>query len=280
VKYAQADDGVVVPYDVFGRRNAPAVLMIQGLGTDSRGWAVQRLTFGRRYRCVAVDNRGSGESSDAPRPLSLLTMAEDAVCVLDAEGIERAHIVGASMGGVIAQILAVAHPERVDGLVLACTSCRHHEWRRELFTEWRSLVLERGMSALATDGLRWLIGPRLHQRFGRWLDLLARILMQASPEGFAAQIDALLNASDDLRFELAAIHTPTLVVTGSQDALTPIGDAEELLELIDGAQFAELRGAAHGMMVEQPSAFNATVLGFLEEVEARRPTGDVARRAS
>ena len=62
--------------------------------------------------------------------------------------------------------------------------------------------------------------------------------------------------------------------------LTPIGDAEELLELIDGAQFAELRGAAHGMMVEQPSAFNATVLGFLEEVEARRPTGDVARRAS
>ena len=110
--------------------------MLQGLGTDSRGWALQRFAFGRRHRCFAVDNRGVGGSSGAPHPFSLEQMADDAVAVLDAEGVESAHVMGASMGGVIAQILAVRHPERVRSLVLACTSCRHHEWRRELFAEW------------------------------------------------------------------------------------------------------------------------------------------------
>ena len=102
----------------------------------------------------------------APRPFSLEQMADDAVAVLDAEGVDRAHVMGASMGGVIAQMLAVRHPDRVRSLVLACTSCRHHEWRRELFAEWADAVTERGMGALGGDGLVWLVGPRLQRRFG------------------------------------------------------------------------------------------------------------------
>jgi 3-oxoadipate enol-lactonase len=277
MKRAVAVDGALVAYDAFGKRDGPAVLMIQGLGTDSRGWALQRLAFGRRYRCLAVDNRGVGGSAAAPRPFSLEQMARDAVAVLDAEGIDRAHVMGASMGGVIAQILAVRKAERVEGLVLACTACRHHPWRRELLHEWSVAVQERGMSAMTTDGLRWLIGPRLHRRLGIWLNLLARLVLQGDPANFAAQVDAILSTSDELRVELASLRVPTLVITGSQDMLTPIGDAEELAEMIPGAELFELRGAGHGLMVEQPGAYDRAVLSFLSSVD-RRP--EVRARAS
>ena len=205
MRRARASDGFEVAYDVFGRSSGTPVVMLQGLGTDSRGWALQRFAFGRRHRCYAIDNRGVGGSAGAPRPFSLEQMADDAVAVLDAEGVDRAHVMGASMGGVIAQMLAVRHPDRVRSLVLACTSCRHHEWRRELFAEWADAVTERGMGALGGDGLVWLVGPRLQRRFGLWINLLARILLQGTPENFVAQVRAILDASDELRFELAAI---------------------------------------------------------------------------
>ncbi len=261
------DDGVEVAYDRWGRRDGPAVLLIQGLGMDSRGWALQRMALGRRYRCFAPDNRGVGQTGAVPGPYSLDRMARDAVAVLDAEGVSRAHIIGASMGGVIAQIIGVLHPERTRSLVLACTSCRHHQWRRELLQEWADAVLERGSTAaLGDDGLRWLVGPRLRKRFGMWLNILARILLHADPKGFARQVQAILDAPDALRFELRHVRVPALVITGSQDALTPIGDAEELAEMIPFAQLVELRGAAHGVMVEAPNAFNDAVLDFLDRV--------------
>ncbi len=260
-----AEDGVTIAYDVFGRRDGDPMLLIQGLGADSRGWALQRMTFGRRYRCFAPDNRGVGRSGKPPGPYDLSQMARDALAVLDAEDVDRAHVVGASMGGVIAQIIAVLHPERVRSLVLACTACQHHPWRRELLQEWADEVEAGGMTALGGDGLRWMIGPRLRKRFGTWLNLLARMLLQQSPEPFAAQVHAILDASDDLRFELQHVRVPTLVITGSQDALTPIGDAEELAELIPHARLVELRGAAHGLMVEAPNAFNSAVLDFLDD---------------
>lgn len=261
------DDGVEIHYDVWGRRDGRAVLMIQGLGTDSRGWALQRMALGRRYRCYALDNRGVGRSARPPGPYSLERMALDALSVLDNEQVTRAHVIGASMGGVIAQFLAVLHPERVRSLVLACTACQHHEWRRELLAEWAEAVQEHGMSALADDGLQWLVGPRLRRRFGVWLNLLARILLQQPPEQFVAQVHAILDASDELRFELQHVTAPTLVITGSQDSLTPVGDAEELAELIPHARLEVLSGAAHGLMVEAPNAFNDAVLRFLAEVD-------------
>ena len=171
------------------------------------------------------------------------------------------------MGGVIAQIIGVLHPERTRSLVLACTACRHHEWRRELLQEWADAVDEGGMAALGDEALEWLVGPRLRKRFGIWLNLLARILLQSPPEPFIAQVGAILDASDELRLELATIRVPTLVVTGSQDSLTPVGDAEELAELIPHARLEVISGAAHGLMVEAPNGFNDTVLRFLAEVD-------------
>jgi 3-oxoadipate enol-lactonase len=261
-------DGVEIAYSAWGRREGSPVLLIQGLGVDHRGWGLQRGAFGRRHRCIALDNRGTGHSDTPAGPYDLGRMAEDAIAVLDAEGIERAHIVGASMGGVIAQIIGVLHPERVRSLTLACTACHHHDWRRELLAEWANVVKERGMSGLLDDAMRWMIGPRLHRRFGVFVNVLARVLVQTKPHAFVAQVDAILDASDRLRFALSHITAPTLVITGSQDTLTPLGDAEELAELIGTSRLYVLRGAAHGLMAEAPNAFNDVVLKFLAEVDA------------
>jgi 3-oxoadipate enol-lactonase len=268
VKTATAADGTAIAYNISGRRDGAPLLMLQGLGVDHRGWALQRFAFGRHYRCFAVDNRGVGGTAGAPRPYSLEQMAADAIAVLDAEGIGAAHVLGASMGGVLAQILAVRYPERVRSLVLCCTACRHHDWRRELFEQWEADVQVRGMGAIGgEEGLRWLIGPRLHRRFGVWLNLIARLLLQANPENFAAQVQAILDVSDDLRFELPGVTAPTLVLTGSQDLLTPLGDAEELAELIPDARLRELRGSGHALMVEAPNAFNQEVERYLGEID-------------
>src|SRR4051794_36026296 len=263
-----ADDGTRIAYSCWGRRDGSPVVLIQGLGVDGRGWALQRGAFGRKHRCLAVDNRGTGHSDAPPGPYDLAQMAEDVIAVMDDAGFERAHFVGASMGGVITQIIGVMHPERVRSLTLACTACQHHEWRRELLAEWGNEVGARGMPALMEDGMRWLIGPRLQRRFGVFVNVLARVLIQTKPHAFVAQVDAILDASDELRYELPKVAAPTLVVTGSQDTLTPLGDAEELAELIPNSQLYVLRAAAHGLMAEAPMAFNDAVLQFLAEIDA------------
>jgi 3-oxoadipate enol-lactonase len=266
---AIAADGTRLHYDLAGKRDGTPVLMIQGLGVDSRGWALQRPRFGRKHRLLLMDNRGVGRSDCPPGPYDLVEMAGDAIACLDAAGIERAHVVGASMGGVIAQVLGVLYPERVRSLTLACTACRHHQWRRELLEEWANDVSVHGMRALVTsEGMQWLIGPRLQRRFGAFINVLGPLVLQTKPQAFVAQVRGILDMSDSMRDDLHQITAPTLVITGTQDSLTPVGDAEELHELISTSRLVLLSGAAHGIMAETPIAFNAAVMSFLDEIDA------------
>ena len=267
------DDGTRIAYSTWGRRDGSPIVLIQGLGVDGRGWALQRGAFGRAHRCIAPDNRGTGSSDAPPGPYDLSRMAADVVAVMDRAGIDRAHVVGASMGGVIAQIVGVLYPDRVRSLTLACTACHHHEWRRELLAEWANTVNARGMAGLFPDGMRWLIGSRLQRRFGVFVNVLARVLVQTKPHAFVAQVDAILDATDELRFELPKVAVPTLIITGSQDTLTPLGDAEELAELIPDSQLFVLRGVAHGLMAEAPNAFNDVVLRFIRDVDKASAAG-------
>lgn len=264
-----AADGTRIHYELAGRRDGEPLLLIQGLGVDNRGWAAQRYALGRRFRLVLVDNRGSGGSEKPAGPAyDLEVMADDAVAVLDAEGIDRAHVVGASMGGVISQILAIRHPSRVRSLVLACTACHHHDWRVELLEGWADLAEERGMRALAGTALRWLVGPRLHVRFRLPFGVLAPVVLNLPAHAFAAQARAIVGTSDALRAELTTIAVPTLVIVGSQDVLTPVADSEEIAELVPGAELVVLTGAPHGLMFEAAAPFNAAVVEFLERVSA------------
>jgi pimeloyl-ACP methyl ester carboxylesterase len=261
---ARAGDGAGIYYETWGRRGGEPLLLIPGLTADLRIWACQRLVFGRRYHCIALDNRGSGRSDKPPGPYSLAQMADDALAVLDAEGVEAAHILGYSMGSFAAADLALVHPERVRSLVLAGTTCRHHEWRRELLMSWVDLARTRGVPAMVRRASRWLLGPA-GQRFGVAINLLWPLLLSQPAHAFAAQVEALLELSDEAAVGLEAVNVPTLVLVGGEDRLTPPADAEEVAALIPGSSLAVIPGAGHGLMVEAAPDFNAAVLAFLAE---------------
>jgi len=280
--YVRASDGVRLHYAETGRRSGPPVLMIQGLGADKHLWDLQRAALAPWYRTIAIDNRGAGRSDKPLGVYSLEQMADDAVAVLDAIGIERAHVVGASMGGAITQILALRHPERIRSLTLACTACRHHPWRKELLAEWVTIAETEGMGAMTAQAARWMIGPRSFRRLSPALGWLGPLAFSRPAHAFAGQVAAILDIDDGLAERLPEITVPTLVIVGNQDILTPRGDAEHLAELIPTAELVVVSGAAHGLMIEHASTFNSTLLRFLRRAErhSRHANGEALRGAS
>jgi len=265
--YAASPGGTKLWYESIGWPRSEPILMIQGLGADRHGWSLQRYPFTPHFRTIAFDNRGVGRSDKPYGRYSLIEMADDAVAVLDHLGIERAHVIGASMGGAIAQIMAVTHPDRVRSLVLACTACSNPPWRNDLLASWAQIATERGMGELSRRAIRWLVAPRSVRRYGALLNWFGPIAMGCPPYAFAAQVGAILDAAhSDLADALPTIDVPTLVIVGGQDILTPRGDSEELAERIQGAELIVISGAAHGLMVEHALTFNAAVLGFLRRV--------------
>jgi 3-oxoadipate enol-lactonase len=266
--YARGTDGTRLHYDVVGRRGGQPVMFIQGLGAGKQGWALQRLAFAPSYRVIAHDNRGVGRSDKPFGAYSLEQMAEDAVSVMDAAGIDSAHIVGASMGGAISQFLAVLHPERVRSLTLACTACRHHAWRREVIGEWADMAETGGLGEMANVAARWVIGPRSFRRAWPLMGWLGPLATSRAAHGFVSQARAILAADETMADRLSEIRVPTMVIVGNQDILTPRGDSEEIAERIPTAELVVISGAAHGLMFEHASTFNRMLGEFLGRASA------------
>ena len=220
-----------------------------------------------RYRVVAHDNRGAGRSDKPFGAYSLEQMASDAIAVLDHAGIDTAHVVGASMGGAISQVLAIMYPNRIRSLSLVCTSCSNHQWRRDLLSSWADVAQDQGMGAMTAQAARWVIGPRSLRRMWPAFGWLGPIATTRPSHGFTAQVKAILDADDTLRDQLSAISVPTAVIVGNQDVLTPRGDSEELADLIPTAELSVLSGAAHGLMIEHATTFNRVLGDFLGRAE-------------
>jgi 3-oxoadipate enol-lactonase len=280
--YARSSDGIRLHYEVFGRPGATPVLMIQGLGADKHGWDMQRIPLAMHYRVIALDNRGAGRSDKPFGHYSLEQMADDAIAVLDAAGAQKAHVVGASMGGAISQLIGLKYPERVLSLTLACTACRNHPWRRELLAGWATAATERGVGAMTREAARWVIGPRSFRRLLPAFGWLGPLAMGRTSHAFVSQVKAILDVDDSVADRLGEVTAPTLVLVGNQDILTPRGDSEELAERLPNAELVVISGAAHGFMVEHASTFNKVLLEFLGRVTRmqRDAVTDVAAAAS
>jgi 3-oxoadipate enol-lactonase len=261
--YARGTDGVRIHYEVLGRRSSPVVLMIQGLGADKHGWDMQRYLLSLRYRVVAFDNRGAGRSDKPFSAYSLEQMADDALAVLDACEVDRAHVVGASMGGALTMLLALRHPERVHSITLVCTAGRNHQWRRELLESWAAAATEQGMGAMSGLAARWVIGPRSFRRFMPILGWLGPLGLNRPAHAFTAQVRAILAHDDGTTELLHRLTMPAMVVVGNQDILTPRGDSEELAEKLPNAELVVISGAAHGLMIEHATTFNQVLFEFL-----------------
>jgi 3-oxoadipate enol-lactonase len=265
--YVRSNDGTRIHYTRSGRPGAPPILFIQGLGMSKNGWILQRAASAPWYQAIALDNRGAGRSDKPHGRYSIEQMADDAIAVLDHAGIETAHVVGASMGGVISQFIGVKYPERTRSLTLACTACANYPWRAEMLAEWRDRALAEGMGAMSREAARFVIGPRSFRRLVPAMGWLGPLALGRPAHAFAGQVDAILDVDESVSAELAAIDVPVLVLAGNQDILTPRGDSEELAELIPTAELAVISGAAHGMMFEHATSFNRVLLDFLGRAE-------------
>ena len=266
--FAIAGDGTRIHYEVTGITKRAPVLLVQGLGGEKNSWNLQRAALALRHRTIAFDNRGAGRSDKPDGKYNLEEMADDAIAVLDAAGIETAHIVGLSMGGAISQIIALKHPNRVRSLTLVATACRNHAWREELLQSWATTAETQGMTAVGKEAARWMIGPRSFRRVLPALGWMGPLQLFNPANAFVSQVKAILSTDDGaLNTELANIVCPTMVVVGNKDVLTPRGDAEEIASLIPTAELVIISGGAHGLHIEHASTFNRILLEFLGRAE-------------
>ena len=239
----------------------PPLLLIQGLGYGRWGWEPIVPGLAARHRVVTFDNRGIGESDKPAGPYTAAAMAGDALQVLDEAGIERAHVLGASLGGMIAQELAVAAPERVDRLVLCCTTpggpatVPMPEVTVRLFAEAPSLAPEVALrrfveNALGTEPPQELVD----ELFAR------RVANPPDPAGWQAQ------AAAGLGFEGVdgVIAAPALILAGTADNVVDHRNAEVLAARIPGARVRLLEGAGHLFFWEQPAESVRIIDEFLE----------------
>jgi 3-oxoadipate enol-lactonase len=242
------------------------LLLIMGLGASLETWIAQREVFAARHRVILFDNRGAGQSECPRPPWTVPDMAADAIGVLDALGIERAHVLGVSMGGMIAQEMAIGWPDRVDRLVLAVSFARPDPVRRAflLFRRWARTqgadLVQEGVA-----NLPWLVSPRVLNDPDRLEQILAVVatmpLMEA--EAYSNQIDAILE--HDTLSRLHRVRAPTLVLAAAEDVLTPLYLSQEIVAAITGARLLVLPRGNHAVQIEEPDMFNAAVLDFLAE---------------
>jgi 3-oxoadipate enol-lactonase len=263
-------NGVQLYYEEEG--SGPPLLLIMGLGASLETWAAQRQVFAQHYRVIAFDNRGAGRSAIPPPPWTVAAMATDAVGLLDALGVVHAHVLGVSMGGMIAQELAIRHPTRVVRLIVAMSFARPESVRRDFLLHRRWARLQGAdMLAESIASLPWLLSPALMRDGARLAGILT--LVSTMPfmdaEAYAHQVDAILEHTTLDRLSL--IRAPTLVLAAAEDVLTPIFLSEEIAAGIPGAHLQVLPRGGHAALVEYAEEFNGAVLAWLDGASKENP---------
>jgi 3-oxoadipate enol-lactonase len=283
-RYARRGD-LRIAYQLRGGAvpHRPALLLIQGLGFSRAGWGPVVEPLRRQFRLVLVDNRGSGRSTAAAGPFNIADMADDVLAVLDDAGIGAAHVLGASLGGMIAQEFAVRHPERVNGLVLACTT---PGWPFAYPMPLASVRLIAAGRRLAPDiALRRLVQHALSPAtLAEHPDLVEQIITRQQsirdrdPGAWQAQAAAATRYAGGLRQR--RIRARTLILHGAADRVVDPRNAQLLARRIPGAQLVIFPGLGHLFFWEDPGALATTVTAFLLDADGQREQGAATHRRS
>jgi pimeloyl-ACP methyl ester carboxylesterase len=254
------------------------ILLLGGLSDPAEVWQAQIDAFAAGHRVIAPDNRGAGRSPLPPAGVSLVEMAEDAAALLRALGVESAHVAGFSMGGAIAQELALRHPSLVRSLVLNGTWTRPDAYFRRMVSGWIAAARD---TASARDLLEafflWVYSPRAHAdgTADRYIDETLVNPLAQGPEAFFATAHALLEwhgAAD----RLGSVDVPALVIVGDQDINCPPRHAREIASLLPKADLVVLPGEAHQPFQESPETWNEIVSGFWARVEREQRLAEAA----
>jgi 3-oxoadipate enol-lactonase len=253
--------GAALNYCVEGDVQKPALLLSHPLGANLRVWDGLMPDLLGRFRVIRADTRGHGASGAPPGPTSLDRLGGDALALLDAAGVEKAHFLGLSMGGAIGQWLMLYAPQRLSRVVLANTAAqmpRFESWNQRI-----RLVRREGMAALAPAILqRWLTAS-FQARQPEATQAIEKMLLASDPTGYAACCAALRDM--DLREKISAAEPrPVLVIVGAHDASTPPEKGAALAASLPGAKLVRLP-TAHLSCVEDAKGFLGAVLPFLNE---------------
>ena len=241
------------------------LLLIMGLGATLEWWNRLIPILAPRYRTIVYDNRGVGRSDVPPGPYSIPVMADDAAAVLDAARIASAHVFGASMGGMIAQELALNHPARVRSLILGCTACGG----RQSVPAGKEVAAALGArSTMTREEAMWVMAPYIfdastpRERVAE--DIAVRLAATVSNDGYFAQLQGI-RAWSGTHDRLAGITMPTLVIHGETDQLVPAENGRIIARAIPHARLVMIPHASHIFFTDQFQASSGAILSFLDQ---------------
>jgi 3-oxoadipate enol-lactonase len=250
--------GLRLHYRTDGDAGAPPLLLSNSLGTSLEMWEPQIDALEARFHVIRYDSRGHGRSEVTRGPYSIETLAHDALGLLDALAIPRAHVCGLSMGGVVAMWLGINAPEHVDRLVLANTAAKigtAEQWNARI-----DALQKGGMASIAPAVLARFFSPQLLDQPTPMMAQVRATLEATSKEGYAASCAAVRDA--DLRHALHRVRAPTLVIVGAPDLSPPPQDGRYIAGQIDGARCVELP-ATHLSNIQAAPAFTQALVQFL-----------------
>jgi 3-oxoadipate enol-lactonase len=273
-----AKNGTVkLHWESFGE--GPAVLLVAGQGMTADGWWTTIPVLSRSFRVIAFDNRDTGRSTRVPWPYSAAHMAGDAVAVLDAADEQRAHVYGISLGSLVAQEVALRHPDRVQALVLGASSAGGFAAYKPPPSSFAQTFLVRA-GAMGPEEAAWAAVPYTYAEKTRQLhperivtDIAHRVSSHPEPLAYMHQAGAV--AAHDAYERLNRVAVPTLVVHGEQDVFVPPANALVLAERIPGAQRRLWPDAGHMYIIDEPQA-DREIARFLLNHSGVGPARDFA----
>jgi pimeloyl-ACP methyl ester carboxylesterase len=244
-----------------------ALVLIHGLGNDLTMWDADAEVFGKYHRVLRPDVRGFGRSDKPPGPYSPQMLAADIAGLLAIEGIGRAHVAGISMGGVIAQRLALDFPECVGSLILISTSSEVGERAAASWSRLADLIERRGFDERSADASR-AFSEQFAVAHPEVVSDLGRRNAANDPLAYAAAARAV----GDYRWtaDLSGIEAPVLILQGLEDRLTPPGGSVKMARALPHARLLMIAGAGHNLPLEQPEVFRSTLLAFTAGVDLSR----------
>lgn len=254
-------NGIDTRYVLSNEGGGPWLTFIHQLGGDLSIWDQLAGYFRDDFTVLRYDVRGHGATAVPEHPFGIADLSRDLAALLDALGVAQTHLVGMSMGGMIAQQFALDHPSRITTLTLADTACGTAPERRTAWDQRAATARNQGMASLAPATLdRWLT-PDYQAAHPEAVEQIREVLQQTSPQGYALACEALREFNVHTR--LREIRLPVLTVAGIHDTGTPPAATQAIATAIEGAQY-ELLDAAHLAPIEQSHRFAALLETFLE----------------
>lgn len=242
-----------------GPEGAPTLVFAHALGTDRTIWD-ETLSHLPQYQCLTYDQRGHGASDCPEPPYTMGALIRDLENLIDHFALRDVVVIGVSLGGLVAQGLAVKRLDLVRAMVLSNTAARIGT--PEMWHQRSELIRAEGLEAYADTAMQRILGPEFKTNPN--LPYLRMLLTQTNPDGWIGCASAI--AGTDFYTTTASLRLPTLGIAGSNDGSTPPDLVRETAELIPGHRFALMRGAGHLPMVEKPAAYAALLDAFLHDI--------------